>query len=64
MNYFGLFFSFMLPGMIIGIMMMASARQTAERKQAAARRARAAQMRAVPKNRLYVCDIREERKAA
>lgn len=64
MNYFGLFFSFMVPGVIIGVMMMVSAHQASLRKQAAARRAQAAKMRAVPKNRLYVCDIREECKAA
>ena len=58
MNYFGLFFSFMIPGVVIGTMAEAAAKKG--RRQAMMRR-RA--MHTVPKNKLYVSTI-EERKAA
>ena len=57
MNYFGLFFSFMIPGVVIGTMEAAAKKG---RRQAMMRR-RA--MHTVPKNKLYVSTI-EERKAA
>ena len=62
MNYFGLFFSFMIPGVVIGTMAAAVKEAAAKkgRRQAMMRR-RA--MHTVPKNKLYVSTI-EERKAA
>jgi len=55
MNYFGLFFSFTLPGVILGIMISVAVAQGV----AAQRRA---EKRQQPRKRgLYIKDLREER---
>lgn len=55
MNYFGLFFSFTLPGIIIGILIAVAVAQGV----AAQRRA---EKRRQPRRRgLYIKDLREER---
>lgn len=64
MNYFGLFFTFMIPGIIIGTMAAAAAKQAADRRRREAIRARRAAMRTVPRNKLYVCTLEKEAKAA
>ena len=64
MNYFGLFFTFMVPGIIIGTMATAAAKQAADRRRREAIRARRAALRTVPRNKLYVCSLQEEAKAA
>ncbi len=64
MNYFGLFFTFMVPGIIIGTMAAAAAKQAADKRRREAVRARRAAMAAVPRNKLYVCTLEKEAKAA
>ena len=64
MNYFGLFFTFMVPGIIIGTMAAVAAKQAADRRRKEAVRARRAAMRTVPRSKLYVCSLVEEAKAA
>ena len=64
MNYFGLFFTFMIPGIIIGTMAAAAAKQAADRRCREAIRARRAALRTVPRNKLYVYTLEEEAKAA
>lgn len=59
MNYFGLFFSFMVPGIVIGVMTAAAVYQQSRRR---ARRARKAQQKpnapaVVARDRLYVHDM-------
>ena len=62
MNYFGLFFSFMIPGVVIGTM-AASVKEAAAKKGRRQAMMRRRAMHTVPKNKLYVSTI-EERKAA
>ena len=60
MNYFGLFFTFMLPGVLLGIMAAAAFSQERKAKKAkrAAARPRIARTEAVvERGRLYVCDL-------
>ena len=64
MNYFGLFFTFMIPGIIIGTMAAAAAKQAADRRRREAIRARRTALRTVPRNKLYVYTLEEEAKAA
>ncbi len=64
MNYFGLFFTFMIPGIIIGTMGAVAAKQAADRRRREAIKARRAAMTAVPRNKLYVCTLEKEAKAA
>ncbi|MCE5235447.1 MAG: hypothetical protein ABFC62_05290 [Clostridiaceae bacterium] len=53
MNYFGLFFSFMLPGILLGAMAVVVVRQEAiRRKRRAAREERERQLKSA--RRLYV----------
>lgn len=53
MNYFGLFFSFTLPGVILGILISISVAQGVQRRT---------QKRQQPRRRgLYIKDLREER---
>lgn len=61
MNYFGLFFTFMLPGIIIGVMIAVAYKQEQEAKRRKAARARCAAKQAgvVDRTRLYVYDISE-----
>ncbi len=60
MNYFGLFFSFMFPGIILGVMAAVAIHQEAKSR---ARRARSnlrrmpAQNAPAPRDRLYVHDM-------
>ena len=61
MNYFGLFFSFMIPGVVIGALSAVKEAAAKKRRRQAMMRRRA--MHTVPKNKLYVSTI-EERKAA
>lgn len=59
MNYFGLFFTFMLPGLLLGAMGAAAlydARTRHMRKKAAAKRAQAQRER----TRLYVHSLLED----
>ena len=62
MNYFGLFFSFMIPGVVIGTM-AAAVKEAAAKKSRRQAMMRRRAMHTVPKNKLYVSTI-EERKAA
>ena len=62
MNYFGLFFSFMLPGVVIGTMAASAAKEAAERKRRRQAMLRRRAMRTVPRNKLYISTI-EEREA-
>lgn len=58
MNYFGLFFTFMVPGIIIGAMAAAAVYQEAKaRRHREARRRKTAARAAVSHNRLYVHDL-------
>ena len=77
MNYFGLFFSFMIPGVVIGTMagkivsfdvnyrnvMWDDDQEAAAKKGRRQAMMRRRAMHTVPKNKLYVSTI-EERKAA
>ena len=64
MNYFGLFFSFMIPGVVIGTMAaFAAVKEAAAKKGRRQAMMRRRAMHTVPKNKLYVSTI-EERKAA
>jgi MFS superfamily sulfate permease-like transporter len=58
MNYFGLFFSFMVPGIVIGVMAAVAFYQEAKARarRAAQRRGNAARLTA-PRDRLYVHDL-------
>lgn len=56
MNYFGLFFSFMLPGMVLGAMAALAAVEALEARER--RRARVRRR----KRPLYIEDLKEERK--
>ena len=53
MNYFGLFFSFTLPGIIIGIMIAATAAEGARKR----RRVKSGQK---PQRGLYIENIKED----
>ena len=62
MNYFGLFFSFMVPGIVIGVMAAVAIYQEgkarARRASAGAKHLRApAQSAVVPRDKLYVHDM-------
>ena len=57
MNYFGLFFSFTLPGVLIGIM---AGIALARHEQKAARRRREAKNGQKPQRGLYIASIKEE----
>ena len=62
MNYFGLFFSFMIPGIILGMLTVGSIREAEQgrRRKAARRRqgsGRSAQSVGRPKQALYVVDL-------
>ncbi len=62
MNYFGLFFSFMVPGIVIGVMAAVAIYQEskarARRKSAVAKNLRApAHLAVVPRNKLFVHDM-------
>ena len=59
MNYFGLFFSFMVPGIAIGTMAAVALKQAADKKRKQEIMARRAAMRTVPRNKLYICTIEE-----
>lgn len=64
MNYFGLFFTFMVPGIVIGTMGAAAAKQAADRRRRQAIRNRREAMHTVPRNKLYVCTLEKDVKAA
>ncbi len=55
MNYFGLFFSFTLPGIIIGIMIAAAAAEGARKRSRVKSRQK-------PQRGLYIASIKEEAK--
>lgn len=58
MNYFGLFFTFMVPGIVIGAMAAVALYQEANaRKRRAARLRVASRRNAVARDRLYVHDM-------
>ena len=57
MNYFGLFFSFTLPGVLIGIM---AGIALAQHEQKAARRRRKAKNEQKPQRGLYIASMKEE----
>ncbi|MDD5918838.1 MAG: hypothetical protein PUD73_07110 [bacterium] len=62
MNYFGLFFSFMLPGIILGGMGAVAVHQELQRRkrhkaQRAHRKPQTELKRVADKNRLYVYDM-------
>lgn len=63
MNYFGLFFSFMLPGIVLGLLAAFSMREAAkerQRKADAARRAQAKRAAAQARQRkrgLYISNV-------
>ncbi len=63
MNYFGLFFSFMVPGVLIGTMAASAAKQAAYKRRRREAMARRRAMHTAPKNKLYVSTI-DERRAA
>ncbi|MEG1547287.1 MAG: hypothetical protein RR232_03670 [Clostridia bacterium] len=54
MNYFGLFFTFMVPGIILGIMCASVLMRRTTRKS------RQTAFVKKSKRRLYVCDLRDE----
>lgn len=58
MNYFGLFFSFLVPGMVLGVMAATAFHQEAKARARRARQ-RLAQSRSavVRRDRLYVHDL-------
>lgn len=64
MNYFGLFFTFMVPGIVIGTMGAAAAKQAADRRRRQAISRRRNEMHTVPRNKLYVCTLEKDAKAA
>ena len=55
MNYFGLFFSFMIPGVVIGTMAASAVKEAAAKKGRRQAMMRRRAMHTVPKNKLYVC---------
>lgn len=55
MNYFGLFFSFTLPGIIIGIMIAAAAAESARKRSKVKSRQK-------PQRGLYIENMKEEAK--
>jgi len=55
MNYFGLFFSFTLPGIIIGIMIAAAAAEGARKRSRVKSRQK-------PQRGLYIENMKEEAK--
>ncbi|MDO5111306.1 MAG: hypothetical protein Q4E65_03270 [Clostridia bacterium] len=59
MNYFGMFFSFMIPGLILGAMAVAvlGEKKGAGKAGARARRCAAPQEE---KTKLYICDLAAE----
>lgn len=61
MNYFGLFFSFMIPGIILGMLAVGSIREAERGRRRKAARRRAGQEHARPASRpkqnLYVVDL-------
>ena len=59
MNYFGLFFSFTLPGVLIGIM---AGIALAQHEQKAARRRREAKNGQQPQRGLYIENMKEARR--
>ena len=59
MNYFGLFFSFTLPGILIGIM---AGIALAQHEQKAARRRSEAKNGQKPQRGLYIASMKEEAK--
>ena len=60
MNYFGLFFTFMVPGLVLGAMAVFAAQESKSRHKAR----RAAQSQARPcQGKLYVYDLRQDRAA-
>ena len=66
MNYFGLFFSFMIPGVVIGTMAASAVKEAAAKKSRRQAMMRRRAMHTVPGSKLkklYVSTI-EERKAA
>ncbi|MDR0841159.1 MAG: hypothetical protein LBN26_07255 [Christensenellaceae bacterium] len=64
MNYFGLFFTFMIPGILMGIMAAYALRETKDKRHHSAQQARrdAQQSRpvqVVPRGKLYISTIEE-----
>ncbi len=58
MNYFGLFFTFMVPGIVIGVMAAVAFYQEAKAQKLRRERLRLAATRSVvPRDRLYVHDL-------
>lgn len=57
MNYFGLFFTFMVPGIIIGAMAAAAVYQQAKARRREAMRRKNAAHAVASHNRLYVHDL-------
>ena len=57
MNYFGLFFSFMIPGIVIGLTAAIAALESYRRRSNRAMRAHKSQ---TPKKRLYVYTMAED----
>ena len=55
MNYFGLFFSFTMPGIIIGILIAAAAAESARKRSRVKSRQK-------PKRGLYIENMKEEAK--
>lgn len=68
MNYFGLFFTFMVPGIVLGLLAAYSLREAAaaKRRKGARARQRAARQAERHKRALYVSTLaaREESRAA
>lgn len=59
MNYFGMVFSFMVPGIVLGAMAAAAVHESAQQR----RKERARVQRAMAKakqRRLYVCNLAQE----
>lgn len=62
MNYFGMVFSFMVPGILLGVVAAGAVQESARKR----RRERARIRRAMKKSKnksLYVCDLAQEREA-
>lgn len=59
MNYFGLFFTFMLPGVVLGLLAAFSLKESAKAKRRQARQARRQAVAAAPRRRqaLYVSTV-------
>lgn len=60
MNYFGVFFTYMIPAMMIGAMAAFALAENARRRRREELRRQRAALRTVPRNKLYICSLEQE----